>query len=71
MALPYSEVAGKTAKQILTTVELSWLEKVGQVALNSETFEYEFYSAALQKTYKLNCYSPQRGYFVTIFSEMT
>ena len=41
------------------------------VALTGENLRYEFYEPNLKRWYVINVYSPQYGYFVSIFTDIT
>lgn len=67
--LKQEEVVGKTVKKVLPKTEDFWIETYGKVALENETFEFEHYSRELKKTFMVQCYSPEKGYFVTLFKK--
>jgi PAS domain S-box-containing protein len=48
-----------------------WIGKYGQVAFGGEPIQFEQYSAALNRWFSVSAYSPKRGYFITVFSEIT
>lgn len=68
--LSAKQVIGKKISEILPDTEDFWIETYGKVALKNETFEFKQYSRALEKTFKVKAYSPETGYFVTIFEEV-
>ncbi|MCF7947937.1 MAG: PAS domain-containing protein, partial [Spirochaetia bacterium] len=51
--------------------EFDWVKYYGEVAQHGESRSYEHYSAPLERHYKVDVYSPQKEYFVTIFSDIT
>lgn len=65
--LKKEDVIGKTVKTVLPQTEDFWIQTYGRVALNNETYEFEHFSEALNKHFKVNAYSPETGYFVAIF----
>ncbi len=67
--LKEEDVIGKTVKQALPDTEDFWIETYGRVALEGKTFEFEHYSEALGKHFKVSSYSPERGYFAAVFNE--
>lgn len=68
--LQRDKVLGKTVKHLMPDIEDFWIETYGQVALHNETCEFEHYSETLQKHFRVNAYSPEKGYFVTLFEEI-
>ena len=69
--LPLTKVIGKTAKEVLPGIEESWIERYGKVALTGEPAVFENYSALQQKWYEIHVYSPEKGYFITLFMDVT
>jgi PAS domain S-box-containing protein len=51
--------------------EADWIAKYGKVALTGESIKFENYSDELKKWYDISAYSPQKGYFVAIFNDIT
>ncbi|MCF8298211.1 MAG: PAS domain S-box protein [Saprospiraceae bacterium] len=49
----------------------NWIGIYGDVALNETNIHFENYSKLLQKWYSINAYCPQKGYFITIFEDIT
>ncbi len=48
-----------------------WIEIFGKVALDGQSTTLEQYSAALNKWFTVNVYSPSVGYFVTLFFDIS
>jgi|GEM_PF-1736437 len=65
------DAIGKNIKTILPSIEDYWIEIYGKVALTGEPTTFENYSADLEKWFKISAYSPEKNYFVTIFSDIT
>ncbi|MCL5942132.1 MAG: PAS domain S-box protein [Actinobacteria bacterium] len=65
------DVIGRTAKEVLPGLESSWIERYGKVALTGLSDRFESYSAALGRFYEVTAYCPERGRFVTVFSDVT
>lgn len=65
-----TDVVGKTVKTIMPETEDYWIETYGKVALDGETHDFKHFSKSLDKNFKVNAYSPEKGYFVTIFEEI-
>ena len=68
------QVIGKRATKVLLGIEkdpADWISRYGLVAINQESMNYESYSESLDKTYSVRAYSPEKGYFATIFTDIT
>ena len=69
-----ADIIGKRVTQILPDIkkdEFDWIEAYGKVALNGEHIDFEQYSYALKKWYKVSSFSPKHGYFVTLVDDIT
>jgi len=62
---------GKTLLEILPNAEPFWVEKYGKVALTGETIELEDYAREFDKYYEVKAYSPAKGQFVVLVSDVT
>lgn len=65
---------GKRVTEVLPGIESSgfdWIGTYARVALTGEGAEFEQYSELLNRWYQVRSYSPERGYFVTIFHDIT
>ncbi|WXR61074.1 PAS domain S-box protein [Peptostreptococcaceae bacterium AGR-M142] len=69
--LKYEKIKGKTIKEILPNTEDYWIKRYGEVALSGEKIIFQNYSRELKKHFKVSVYSPDKEYFVTIFSDIT
>jgi PAS domain S-box-containing protein len=65
------EIIGKTVLEVIPQTEAYWIETYGKVALTGESVRFENYSAALAKDYEVVAFSPKRGQFATIFTDIT
>jgi len=68
------EIVGKKVSEVLPGIEndpVGWIEIYGKVALTGNGIQFENYSEPLQKWYSINVYSTQKGYFATIFEDIT
>lgn len=65
------QLVGKRLKEVLPGTEPYWIETYGKVALTGEPTLIENFSGALGRYYSVAVYSPQRGQFATIFSDVT
>ena len=66
-----SEITGKTVKEVLPGTEQFWIDTYGRVALTGEEISFEQFSGALQRWFKITAYSPEAGFFATIFEDIT
>jgi PAS domain S-box-containing protein len=69
--LKAAALIGHTVKEILPATEAHWIEKYGQVALSGQPMQIEEYSTDLGHYYSVSAYSPRRGQFATVFSDVT
>jgi PAS domain S-box-containing protein len=49
----------------------NWIGKYGKVATTGESTNFEAYAQQLDKWYAVTAYSPRKGYFVTIFFDIS
>jgi PAS domain-containing protein len=68
--LKKENVIGKTALEVLPGLEPYWIDTYGKVAMTGKSVQFGHYVQPLNKYYTVNAYSPKKGYFVTIFSEL-
>jgi PAS domain S-box-containing protein len=69
-----AEVVGKTALDIFPKVNRNpegLISIYGAVALTGKSIVTEHYSKSCDKWYHISAYSPQTGYFVTVFEDIT
>jgi len=66
-----ADLIGKTQLEVMPNSEPYWAETYGQVALTGKPISFENYSAALNKHYQVNAYSPEPMKFATIFLDIT
>ncbi|NCB41389.1 MAG: diguanylate cyclase [Clostridia bacterium] len=72
--LKSKDIVGKTISKVQPGIkkgEFDWISCYGDVALMGERKEFEQYSEPLGKWFKVNAYSPELGYFVTLFLDVT
>jgi len=68
------DIIGKSVKSVMPGIEkdpADWIGKYGKVAQSGEELRFENYSAALKKWFAISAYSPKKGYFVTVFEDIT
>src|SRR6266851_649693 len=66
-----AEVMGKTVREVLPTLERSWIEKFGTVAMTGVPMHFEQHSTPLQRDYEVTAFSPERGKFIVVFDDIT
>ncbi|RKO67985.1 HD domain-containing phosphohydrolase [Desulfofundulus salinus] len=67
-------ILGKRVTEVLPVIMaggFDWAAFYGKVALTGERHEFSHYAEPLQRWYKITAFSPQKGYFVTLFQEIT
>ena len=69
--LKSADLLGKSVTEVLPGTEKYWIDKYGEVALTGKSIEFENYSAELNKHFKVNAFSPKKGYFAAIFENIT
>lgn len=72
--LKAKNIIGKSVKETIPGIEndkFNWIEFYGEVALGGITKEFEQFSEVLNRWYQVNAYSPEKGYFITIFNEIS
>lgn len=65
-----SQIIGHSVKDVLTS-ENHWIESFGSVALHGKAIEFNNYSKALSKYFHVYAFSPKKGYFALVFSDIT
>jgi PAS domain S-box-containing protein len=69
--LKAEHVIGKTAKELLPSIEKHWLNSYSQVALTGKSIEFENYSSDLNSYYRVSAFSPRKRLFAVIFENIT
>lgn len=67
-------ILGKKVTEILPDIRkgvFDWVGFYGKVALTGERQEFTQYAEPLGRWYKVTAFAPQKGYFITIFQEIT
>lgn len=65
---------GKKSSELVPGVQndpAGWIAIYGHVAITGEPAHFENYLQALNKWYHVSSYSPKKGYFVSIFEDIT
>ena len=68
--LKRENVVGKTRNEVLPGDDPVWLQRFGKVALGGEPAQFEDYSAALKRRYRVLAYSPAPRRFAVIFMDV-
>lgn len=69
--LKKEEIIGKRAKEIYPDLEDVWIENYGKVALSGKKYHFINYSAANDKYFDVDAYSPEYGKFAVSFRNIT
>ncbi len=69
--LKANQIIGKTALELFPNTEQYWIDKFGEVALTGKSAIYENYSKELNKYYELKIYSPKKGLFGMLATDVT
>lgn len=67
-------IIGRFVTDVLPGIERApskFIEKYGEVALSGTDARFEIYSEPLESWYSVYAYSPQKGYFITLFENIT
>lgn len=68
------EMLGKTVTQVMPDIKDStfdWISFYGEVGLSGNVREFEQFSEPLNRWFKVQVYSPKKGFFSTIFIDIT
>lgn len=69
--LKKEEIVGKTVLEIMPNTEKYWIETYAEVAVTGKKITLENYSMELNKWFQVNVYSPKKGWFATIVTDIT
>ncbi|MBN2704401.1 MAG: PAS domain S-box protein [Pontiellaceae bacterium] len=62
---------GRTVKEVFPSTEPYWIETYGKVAQTGEPASIENYSKELEKHYEVRAFSPSKGQFATLVTDIT
>ncbi len=68
------DAIGKKVTDAIPGIEddpANWIRTYGKVALEGKEIHFENYSVVLNKWFSIFAYSPKKGYFATIFEDIT
>jgi PAS domain S-box-containing protein len=69
--LKAAELIGNTVKDVMPATEPAWIETYGKVALTGEAVRIDDFSGVLGRHYSVSAYSPRKGQFATVFTDIT
>ncbi len=69
--LERADVIGRTVLDVLPDNDPHWVEAYGRVALTGEPVRFENHSTPLGKWYEVYAFSPVRGQFAVVFTDVT
>lgn len=69
--LPSVSVIGKKVKEVIPNLEERWVSVYGNIAQSGGSYKFDEYSEALDKHYSVHAFSPAKGQFVTLFSDIS
>lgn len=66
-------VIGKRATEVFPneTAVVEWIQTFGKVALNGKSISFDYYSKTMDRWYEVTAYSNKRGFFVTVYHDIT
>jgi two-component system, chemotaxis family, CheB/CheR fusion protein len=74
IGLTRNDVIGKKITELLPDIKsdtFDWIGIYGKIALTGKPESFESYNNNLKRWYRINAYAPKKGYFVTIFDDIT
>ena len=72
--LKREDIIGKNVTEVLPGIEkdpVDWIGRYGEIALQGKDIKFESFSEPIKKWYSIYAYSPQPGYFATIFDDIS
>jgi PAS domain S-box-containing protein len=69
--LKRSKIIGQKVLDVLPDLEKYWIQTYGDVALKNRSVEFESFAAPLNKFYKVNAFSPEKGKFITLLTDIS
>ncbi len=71
VGLRAEQVIGKTVREVFPEIEIAWIETFGRVALTGEPATCDQYAAELNRHFRINAFSPEKGKCACIFEDIT
>lgn len=70
--LKRNEIIGKRVSEVLSSKDSSdWISIFGKVTISGQPIRFEKYSESLNRWYLVSAYSFEKGYFTTVFEDIT
>jgi PAS domain S-box-containing protein len=72
--LKKEQIVGKKVSELFPDERndpLDWINRYGHVALTGESTHFDGYSQSLKKWIHVSSYSPKKGYFISLFDDIT
>ncbi len=69
--LKAGELIGRTVLEVMPDTEPDWIENYGRVAMTGNPISFDNYSGVLGRHYECLAYSPRRGQFAVLFTDIT
>jgi len=69
--LTADHIIGRTVKEVFPSIDHSWIERYGNVALTSIPIRFDDYSKQLNRHFEVVAYCPKNGQFATIVTDIT
>ncbi len=69
--LKADNLIGRTALEVIPSLERLWIERYGKVAQTGKPTQFEYEAAGLGKSFDVAAYSPRKNQFVTLFTDTT
>ena len=69
--LSAERILGKTVREVMPDVEPFWIERYGRVAMTGESVQFEEFSAALDRHFKVSAFRSSPGNFVVVVVDIT
>ena len=71
LSITRGQAIGKRVREIFSPVEDYWIDIYGKVALTGQPTRFDHYLRAADKHFEVAAFSPKRGQFAAIFSDIT
>lgn len=74
MGIKSEDIVGKHVTEIFPNIKndpADWINRYGKIALDGGSDYFEDFSPTINKWFKINVFSMEQGYFVTIFDDIT
>jgi diguanylate cyclase (GGDEF)-like protein/PAS domain S-box-containing protein len=68
------DIVGKTVLESIPDIindKFNWISIYGDIALNDKKETFTAYSQPLKKWYEIEAFSPKKGFFITVFTDIT